>query len=285
MIENGEVRKHRPIVVAENLSLTVILLGLLLFSLPLLRDVIYDKWGIYGGLLFKTPSNFSDLHIIFGFLLVIIGLIHVAVHFNDKKSGLLMKRPIKDFKGFLHSLFYLIGFAKREEQGGGDRYTGRQRVVYLGLVYTIGLSAISGVSLYIIPAENELTGIFSLTHVLSAILIILVLLFHLAINIRRHDSVALKCSFATGKLPLWHIKKHHKIWYLRIQKHEEKLVKKMTTRSKRKTSDAVAKAMIKMYAMDGIDLPAEAAEKLTKEFKQENKPKDIARFIEISKIT
>ncbi|MCK5560824.1 MAG: hypothetical protein KAJ51_09540, partial [Thermoplasmata archaeon] len=181
-------------------------------------------------------------------------------------------------------LFYLIGFAKREAQTGGERYNGRQRVVYLALVYTMGLSAISGVSMYIIATEGFFLTMFKLTHILANTLIILVFLFHLAINIRHHDSVALKCSFATGKLPVWYIRKNHKIWFIEIQKHEKRLVKHKEKPMKIFTKDPVAKAMIKMYSMDGINLSADVAEKLAEKFKKSNKPKDVARFIEISRM-
>jgi hypothetical protein len=239
--------------------------------------------GIHGGLLFKTPSNFPDLHEIFGFLLIIIGIMHLAIHAGNKRSELLMKRPKTDFKAFLHSLMYLIGFAKREEQGGGGRYSSRQRIVYMALVYSIGLLAISGVSLFINSGDNEFASMFIVTHVVSAILIFLILLFHLAINIRRHDSVALKCSFGTGKLPLWYVKKNHKIWYLKIQKHEKKLAKQGLKLTKQMTTDPVAKAIIKLYEIDGIALPANVAEEFAKNLKKSNEPNDIKRFIEISK--
>jgi hypothetical protein len=284
MIENGEVRKHSPIVVAENWLFTIVLLILLFFAIPLLRDVIYGELGIYGGIIIPTPPNALSLHILLGFILIIIGFIHIATHAGQKKKELIMKYPLKDFKEFLHSLFYLIGFAKREAQTGGERYNGRQRVVYLALLYTMGLSAISGVSMYIIQTEGFFLTMFKLTHILANALIILVFLFHLAINIRRHDSVALKCSYATGKLPLWYIRKNHKIWFLEIQKHEKRLSKQVKKPTIIFTKDPVAKAMIKMYSMDGINLSADVAEKLAEKFRKSNKPKDVARFIEISRM-
>ncbi len=269
--------------VAENWLFTIIILGVLITGLPLLRDVLYDFMGIYGGIILPTPSEFSFLHIVLGFILIIFGLLHIAIHSKDTKSELLIKKPINDFKIFFHSLFYLIGFAKREEMSGGERYNGRQRIVYLALVYTIGLLVISGVSMFIISGKGFFYSIYFFTHILSAILIILVLLFHLAINIRHHDSLALKCNFVNGKLPIWYIKKNHKIWYLKILKHEEKLAKQTIKPIKQKTTDPVAKAFIKLYSIDGIDLPADIAEKLAEKLRKNNNPKDIARFIEISK--
>jgi hypothetical protein len=259
------------------------MLGLLFFGLPLFRDAVYDFIGIYGGLLFETPSTFLDIHVLLGFLLIIFGLTHIGLHINDTKSELIMREPVKDFKVFLHSLFYLIGFAKSEEFTGGDKYNGRQRIVYLALIFTIGLSAISGVALFFEPV-NEMHTIFLATHLLSAVILILVLLFHLAITIRHHDSVALKCGFATGTLPLWHIKKNHKIWYLKILRHEKKLTKQAAKLSpKQKTTDPIAKALIKIYSLDGITLSANDAEKLAQNFKKSYKPDELKKFIEISK--
>jgi cytochrome b subunit of formate dehydrogenase len=285
LIENGSVRKYSSAIVAEIWLFTIILFLVVITALPLLRDVLYHFVGIHGGIWVSTPSNFSSYHVIFGFILIVLGLIHLAIHGGNKKSELLMKRPRHDFKAFLHSLIYLVGFAKREEQGGGERYSSRQRVVYLALVYTIGLSAISGVSLFLNSGENEFNSIFTATHIISAIVITLVLLFHLAINIRKHDSVALKASYTSGKLPLWYVKKNHKIWYLDILKHEKTIAKKSikSSVSKRKTKDPVAKAITKLYEMDGIVLDADVAEELAKNFKKNNESKDIERFVEISK--
>jgi thiosulfate reductase cytochrome b subunit len=143
--------------------------------------VIYHEWGIIGGIIIPTPDNASSSHILLGFILIILGIAHMAIHAGQKKSGLIMKYPLKDFKEFLHSLFYLIGFAKREEQTGGERYNGRQRMVYLALVYMLGLSAISGVSMFIIDSDGFFMTMFKLTHILANIVIVLVLLFHLVI--------------------------------------------------------------------------------------------------------
>jgi len=283
LIENGTVMKHKPIVVVEIWLFTILLLLLLITSLPMLRDIIFHEMGIYGDLLFSTPSNFESFHLMFGFLLIIIGIVHIALHSSDKNNNLIMKRPFKDFKGFLHSFFYLITFAQREEPGGGDRYTGRQRVVYLSLVYTIGLMAISGVALFLLPSTNSFTTIFKFTHVVNAIFLILILLFHFLINIRHHDSTALKCSYGTGKLPLWHLKKHHRIWYLKILNHEKKLAKHNMPVVKQTTKDPIAKALIKLYSMNGVIVPSKFAEELSQKIKKDSKPKEITRLIEISK--
>jgi len=33
------------------------------------------------------------------------------------------------------------------------------------------------------------------------------------ITIKKHDSIALKGAFITGKLPRWYVRKNHPIWY------------------------------------------------------------------------
>lgn len=236
MIEGRSVCKYEPIVLIEIWLFTIFIVGLLITGLPLLRDVLYDFMGIYGGLLFETPVGFEFLHSIFGFILIIVGLMHIAIHLGDKNKELLTKNPAKDFKAFFHSLFYLFYLSRREVTSGGERYSGRQRIVYLALVYTIGLAAISGMVLFIFSPTNEVSSIFTFTHVVAAIFIILILLFHLAINIRHHDITALKCSYISGKLPLWYIKKNHKIWYRKILKHEQRIAKRSKNENKQKST-------------------------------------------------
>jgi cytochrome b subunit of formate dehydrogenase len=240
--------------------------------------------GIYGDKIFPTPSNFLNLHLIFGFLIIIVGLIHFALHSGDKKNELLMKRPIKDLKSFFHSFFYLIGFAKREEQGGGGKYTSRQRVVYLALVYNFGLSAISGISMLIISSDSSLITIFRLTHILAAIFIILILIFHSLINLRHHDSTALRCSYVTGTLPLWYIRKHKKVWYHEILMKERKLIDRRKIVDVQKSDEPLANAVIKYFDLEGINLTSNEAEKFAKKMKQSHNPKEIKKFIEISKL-
>lgn len=240
--------------------------------------------GIIGGLLFETPSMFLDWHQAFGLLLIIGALAHIAAHSLDKNKDILTKDPLRDFKTFLHSTFYLIGFAKREDLSGGGRYYARQRIVYISLVYTIGLAAISGFPLYIGTIEGSFSSMLKVTHILAGISIILILLFHLAINIRRHDLHELKCSFATGKLPLWHLKKHHKIWYFKILGRELRRVKRYEKPVHYKSKDPIARAIIEFYALNGINPTKEAIKAMIKNFKSDNDPEVVERFVELSKM-
>jgi hypothetical protein len=283
LINNGRVRKHSKLVVFEIWLFTIIIFLLLIIALPLLRDFIYDFMGIYGDQLFETPELFFDLHIIIGFILTLVGILHIAIHAGAKKKEMLMKRPIKDIKAFFHSFFYLFGLSRTEEAGGGEKYSSRQRVVYLALIYNIGLLSISGITLYIISPTSEFAGMFKLTHIISAIFLVLILIFHFLINLRHHDGTALKCSYVTGTLPLGYIKKNHKIWFKTILNHERNLTRRVIKQYQLlKTSDPVADAFIKMYALNGIALSVNDAEKLANKFKSSSNTKEIKKFIEIS---
>jgi cytochrome b subunit of formate dehydrogenase len=239
--------------------------------------------GIIGGLLFTTPSNFMYLHTIFGLLLILAALMQIILHSSTGKQGILMKRPFRDFKGFVHSLFYLIGFSKIEEHGGGEKYYGRQRMVFLALAYGIGLMAISGFALYAFSSQSVFRDIMILTHVLAAGLIYLVLLYHLAINIRKHDYTELQSSFVTGKLPLWHIKKHHKIWYHEILKHEKAIVEQQVKYRLQTQPDPVVEAIIDMAASDNIRIPDSVAEEMANRIKKNNDSSDVDSLIRYSK--
>jgi cytochrome b subunit of formate dehydrogenase len=232
IVNQNFIRKYSPLVVGEYWLFTIFLLGLLFTGIFLLRDFIYDFMGIYGDLLVETPANIITLHLIFAILFAITSIIYIIIHLNSKELGLLSNKPAKDFKAFLHSLFYLIKLSRREEPGGGDRYSGRQRIVYFALIYTIGLAAISGFLFRGITFNDELSEIFSFTHVFAVIFIILIFLFHVLITLRKHDWINLKCTYITGTVPLWYVKKHHKIWYKRILKQQKKISNKNISNEK-----------------------------------------------------
>ena len=51
-----------------------------------------------------------------------------------------------------------------------------------------------------------------------------------------------------------------------------------------KTSNPLAKAFVKFYGIEGIDLPSDMAEQFATEFKKSQKPKVVKKFIDISKM-
>ena len=130
------------------------------------------------------------------------------------------------------------------------------------------------------------TEVFGIFYLLSYFVVLcMVTLYHFLMNLRHHDGTTLKCSFFTGTLPLWYVKKHHKIWYLSLVKQEKRSVRdKLKLTGPVKTSDPVANAFIKMYALEGIVLPASDAEQFAAQFKKNSKPREIQKFVEISKM-
>jgi hypothetical protein len=214
---------------------------------------------------------------------LVFAVVKIIIHFDDEDNGLISKRPMRDFKAYIHSFFYLIGFARREEAGGGRKFYGSQKMVYLGLIYGIGLMGISGITMYLFSLPETVLGIFKLTHFLTAGFLFLVLGFHVLMTIKRHDLTELKCSYLTGKLPLWHIKKHHKIWYREIIVHERKYARYRSLKIPTKSKDQLAKAIQKLTDIETPGLPSKKAEKIAMDLRTNIKQEEIDYIIDTSK--
>ncbi len=207
------IRMHHPLVIFEMWAFTIIIGGFTVSGLFLLRDWIFSTFGVYGSVFIPTPNGTQNIHIWFGFAFAILGVIHVVIHIFSHKKDILPVQTSRDFKAFLHSGLYLIGFARREEYGTSGKYSGSQRIIYLCLVYILGLALVTGVLYYFGLISHGL----SMVHVIPAGLGFMVLLFHFLITIRKHDSIALKGAFFTGKVPSWYVRKNKPIWYEELQ--------------------------------------------------------------------
>ena len=117
---------------------------------------------------------------------------------------------------------YLIGLARREGYGS-ERFYGRQRIIYLALIYILGLTILTGLLYYM----NILSSDLAMVHVIPAGLSIMVLFFHFLITIRKHDTIALNCAFITGKLPRWYARKNHPIWYKKVMTERESTLERL----------------------------------------------------------
>lgn len=283
IITRKQVKKYSAGMVFQNWLLSILILLMIITTLPIYRDTVFHVIGIIGGTLIKTPSSFVRWHINIGLVLLLVASVRIIIQTVKKQNNIVTKRPLKDFKGYVHSFFYLIGFARRMEQGGGDRYYGWQKMVYLALVYSVGLLGISGLVLLSMESEGVLRDVFLLTHVLSAGLFFIVLMFHIGINVRRHDLTELKCFFVTGRLPLWHVKKHHKIWYAELKEEMNRKDRKGKLKRIPQSSDPLADAIIKLVALDNFILKVDIAKKIAEKFRQNHNPMEIKRIIHISK--
>lgn len=204
-----KIQMYRPIIIFEMWAFTLTLGVVAVSGLFLMRDWLFLNFGVYGDKFIPTPEGTQNIHIWFGFAFAVLGLFHLAIHIFSKKKEILPKQTLRDFKAFLHSGMYLIGLARREDYGTSERFNGRQRIIYLALVYILGLTILTGLLHYM----NFLSHDLAMIHVIPAGLSIMVLLFHFLITIRKHDSIALKGAFITGKLPRWYVRKNHPIWY------------------------------------------------------------------------
>lgn len=226
-----------------------------------------------------------DYHMIFGLLLLIIFIVQIATLNRPERKNLVIKRPMRDLKAYIHSFFYLIGFARREEPGGGQQYFGRERLVFLAFVYATGLLGISGILMYMFPLDEAIMSMMNLTHALMAGLFAIVLGYHLLMHIRRHDFTNLKCIYITGRIPLWHVKRYHKIWYREIIKHElglryPKVQYKIPT-----NTNSLVNALFRLEGIEVSEIHPKVVENLAVKLKKENKPEDIKYLIKVSKMT
>ena len=208
------IKFNSPIVIFEYWAFTIVLIVVTITGLFLLRDWLFDVFGVYGDKFINTPVDTMQFHKTFGVFLVILGLLHLAIHIASNKKEILPIWTKRDFKAFLHSGMYLIGFARKEDRRVSDRYNGRQKIVYVSLLYILGLAMITGLLFY----GHILTHELSMVHVVPGGVAFMVLLFQFLIILRKHDWTSLKCTFLTGKLPAWYVRKNYPIIYKNMNK-------------------------------------------------------------------
>ncbi len=219
---SDKIQMYSLVSIFEMWIFTIILAFLVISGLFLIRDWFFLNFGIYGAKFISTPEGTQNIHIWFGFALAAFGLFHSAIHIFSKKKDILPKKTLRDFKGFLHSAIYLLGLARREEYGS-ERFNGRQKIVYIALVYILGLTILTGLLYY----SELLSNGVALIHIIPAGLSILVLFFQFLITIRKHDTIALNSAFISGKLPLWYIRKNNPIWYKQLKAEREATIEKL----------------------------------------------------------
>ena len=281
------IQIYRPIIIFEMWAFTLTIGVAAISGLFLLRDWLFLNFGVYGDKFISTPEGIQDIHIWFGYTFAVLGLFHLAIHIFSKKKDILSKQTLQDFKAFLHSGMYLIGFARREDYRiAGEKFTGRQKIIYISLVYILGLTTITGVFYNLSFLSSKL----AMVHIVPAGLSIMVLLFHFLITLRKHDLIALKATFLTGKLPQWYVRKNHPIWYDKIRPEMKStlsgslytpssLVDKVPNEENRDLFNAVSKFLILFD-----ENPDENTIKfITEELKNTQNSYELQRIIELAK--
>jgi cytochrome b subunit of formate dehydrogenase len=223
LMSSDKIQIYKPLTIIEIWAFTIILFIVAISGLFLLRDWLFLNFGVYGDKFISTPKGILNIHIWSSLIFIILGLIHLVIHIFSKDKEILPEKTAQDFKSFLHSGLYLIGFARQEDYRSSGRFSGRQRIIYIALVYILGLAAITGVLFYI----NLLSDGLSLVHIIPGGLSIMVLLFHFLITIRKHDIVGLRCAFIDGKIPRGYARKKSPIWFKEINKKREITIKKI----------------------------------------------------------
>jgi len=223
LLSSDKIQIFKPVTIIEIWAFTVIIFIVAISGLFLMRDWLFLNFGIYGDKFIATPKGILNVHIWSSLIFILLGLLHLAIHIFSKDKEILPKKTLQDFKSFLHSGLFLIGFARQEDYRTSSRFSGRQRITYIALVYVLGLAAITGLLFYINLFPNDLL----LIHIIPAGLSIMVLLFHFLITIRMHDIVGLRCAFIDGKIPRGYARKKSPIWFKEINKERETTIKKI----------------------------------------------------------
>jgi thiosulfate reductase cytochrome b subunit len=274
--------------VAEYWAFTIVLLFITVSGLFLLRDWLFTSFGVFGGVYVSTPKYTMEIHIYFGIIFCIMGIVHLAYHLVAGHRDILPMNTRRDFKAFLHSGMHMIGFSRRPDIGTGAKYDGRQRITYMALIYILGLAAITGMLFYFEVISESL----AMVHILPAGLGFMVLLFVFLFTIRRHDSIALKSKFGSGSVPVWYARKNHPIWFKKFLKTNEGLAlmeemgiptKKKHGKAKPFGDDAFSKAVSKFVLLTDNNPDKKAVQAITSELRDSLNKKDEARVIQLAK--
>jgi len=162
------------------------------------------------------------LHYIFGFVLIFAIIFVTFTHSMNLRD--ILKGKLKNNIGeFFRSILFIIGFDKRLKSGAGYKFYGYQKITFIGFVFSLWMLIFSGILLFFgLYAESSISNTLAhslhLLHYFGALLILTLFVYHTIMALRRFDRISFRCIFYNGKLPIWYIKKHNKIWYDEIKK-------------------------------------------------------------------
>jgi len=285
LLSSDKIQIYKPVTIIEMWAFTIIIGIIAISGLFLLRDWLFLNFGIYGDKIIPTPKGILNIHIWFGFIFVLLGLFHLAIHIFSKNKEILPKKTLKDFKSFLHSGLYIIGFARREDYHTSGKFSGRQRITYIALVYILGLATITGFLFYIDLLSNDL----ELVHIIPGGLSIMVLLFHFLITIRNHDIIALRCAFFDGKIPRGYARKKSPIWFKEINKKRESTIKRVPYTTPYQSNNIIIKekknlnnALLKFALLLNENPDEEDIKVIINRLKTLVSPEELKRIIELA---
>ena len=209
------IRKYSSVAVIEHWLFFLLGIGLVLTAVPSFINSFLIELHIFD-VSVPTPFDSSSTHKMLGSILIIVSLFHVFYHSLKSDRQILSESPFRDFKEFLHSLLFMIGFARKETYLADEKFNSIHKVTYISLVYCGGLSLATGIILVLdSPASNAkyLENGILLTHVITSIMIFFIVLYHIIINLRKKNWIGMKAIFLNKEIPGWYIKRHHRNWY------------------------------------------------------------------------
>lgn len=214
-MNNNIIKKYSSVAVIEHWLFLFLGIGLVLTAVPSFINSFLIELHIYN-VSIPTPFDSASTHKMLGGSLILLSLFHLFYHSVKSDRQILSKSPLKDIKEFLHSLLFMIGFARKETYITDEKFNSIQKVTYISLVYCGGLSLATGFILVLDSPASEAkywdNGIL-LTHVITSIMIFFIVLYHILITLRKKNWVAMKSIFLHGRIPIWYVKKFHRNWY------------------------------------------------------------------------
>lgn len=218
------VRKYHLSTIIAHWLLIISVFALIFTEGVVLINKITDYLNLLELTLPELPHK-TSIHIVFGFILLFSILFVIFTRTVDLKA-IMDGKFIRNFGGFVRSFLYLVGLEKRLEGGEVTKFYCYQKMTFVFMGFTLWIMIFSGMVLFVnanpdSSINQTFIGSVRTLHIIGSLLIILLIIYHIAILIRRFDGVALKCMFIHGKLPLWYVKKYHKIWYNEIMETEK----------------------------------------------------------------
>ena len=225
--ENGQkvVRKYRLSTIISHWIMIISVFALIFTGAITLINKIIDYINLFELTIPQVPYR-ESLHVIFGFFLLFGALFVIFTRTIDLKE-IMFGKFIRSFGGFFRSILYIIGFDKRLESGDIKKFYAYQRMSFVLIGFALWILILSGIVLFINASPDSsinqtFIGSVRMLHMIGALLIILLMLYHIVIIIRRFDRLAVRCMFIDGKLPLWYVKKNHHLWYQELLEMERK---------------------------------------------------------------
>jgi cytochrome b561 len=180
----------------------------------LLRDWWAAEFHVYGiDPVLPTFDGASTLHAYLGAVVLVIGLSHVLLHIRQRERPILPRKVGQDLGASIHNILYIFHLVARQERGAGEKYRGNQRMTYIALAYCLSLSGLTA----LVVRLDVAGGLAVLMHVCAGILILALSAYRILTLIRKHDAVATRCILATGRMPVWYVRKNHFLWYRQLR--------------------------------------------------------------------